>query len=166
MKGKSFTIKVSDLLNHLGHDSIVFSEKKTDLLPSLTAEGMRGVLHFHSVDGESVLVKLEDCEAEIQDVCDTCGRAFLRSVHVDVYSAKFTLRAQELDESTDEVLFLIDVKNETIDVEELLYQAIMLQEPFVKRCASCEKNLIEQETSDEISDDSADFGGTAEIRGL
>jgi uncharacterized metal-binding protein YceD (DUF177 family) len=134
MKGKSFEIKVSDLLHHLGTDSVEFEGKTTDLLPQLSSEGMSGTLSFSSVDGNSVLVSLQHFGCVLEDSCDSCGGPFLRNVHVENYVAKFTLDTQELADSSDEVLFLIDPKNETIDVEEMLYQAVLLQDPFVKRC--------------------------------
>ena len=115
-------------------------------------------MYFHSVDGESVLVSLEDCDCVLRDECDTCGAEFLRLIHVDTYSAKFTLRVQELEESLDEVLFLIDPKNETINVEEMLYQAVLLQEPFVKRCPKCGSDSSIGVSDGEGIEDETTFG--------
>jgi len=157
MKGKSFEIKVSDLLNHLGSDSVAFEEKSSALLPQLTKEGMSGVLFFRSVDEESILVSLEDFDCVLEEECDSCGTQFLRPLHVDQYQAKCTLNPKELEESTDEVLFLIDPKKETIDVEDMLYQAVLLQEPFVKRCPACEAALQDM-PSEEVSEGRNDLG--------
>lgn len=148
MKGKSFETKVSDLLNHLGADSIDFEGKSTELLPNLTEEGMGGTLDFHSIDGESVLVTLQDFSCSVIETCDICGAEFERAVFVPEYIAKFTLDPKELQESSDEVLFLIDAKSDTINVEDMLYQAAKLDEPFVKRCPICEKNLSTEEEED------------------
>jgi uncharacterized metal-binding protein YceD (DUF177 family) len=62
---------------------------------------------------------------------------FLRPVFVDVYQAKFVLHMKELEESWEEVVFPIDNKSDTIDIEEMLYQAVKLQEPFVIMCPEC-----------------------------
>jgi uncharacterized metal-binding protein YceD (DUF177 family) len=137
MKGKNFEIKISDLLNHLGSDSIEFSEMKTPLLPELREEGMSGILTLHSVDGKSVLVKVEDFSCSLTAVCESCGKEFVRPIEVEEYVAKFALDPKELEESDEEVLFLIDAKTGTIDVEEMLYQAVKLNDPFVVRCEEC-----------------------------
>ena len=148
MKGKSFELKVSDLLHHLGTDTIDFEEMKTSLVPSLTEEGMSGRLILHSLDGKSVLVSLEDFDCEVMDNCDHCESEFLRTVHIDEYVARFVFDAKELENSDEEVLFLIDTKSDTIDVEEMLYQAILLQEPFVKKCEICSSIIVDEEDSD------------------
>ena len=148
MKGKNFELKISDLLNHLGTDTIEFEGMKTRLVPNLMEEGMSGNLKLHSLDGESVLVTLEDFECGLADVCDSCGAEFLRNVCIEEYVARFALNAKELENSDEEVFFVIDKKSDTINVEEMLYQAILLQEPFVKKCATCASQPVENEEED------------------
>jgi len=138
MKGKSFEIKIADLLNHLGSDTLDFEGMQTSLLPHLTAEGMSGSLYIHSVDGKSVLVTLTDFSATVQEICDICGKTFLRPVQVEEYVVKFALDPQEFAESKEEVLLPIDMKSDAINVEEMLYQAVQLETPFVMKCADCE----------------------------
>jgi uncharacterized metal-binding protein YceD (DUF177 family) len=53
---------------------------------------------------------------------------------------------------TEEVLFFIDSKAETINIEDMVVQAILLDEPFVKRCDACIKRLAS------IEDDEDDLG--------
>ncbi|MDR0369081.1 MAG: hypothetical protein LBH96_00665 [Candidatus Peribacteria bacterium] len=165
MKGKSFEIKVSDLLHHLGSDRISFEKETSPLLPQLSNEGMNGVVSFHSIDGESILVTLQDFDCVVEEVCDSCESAFLRPLHIEEYPAKFTLNPKELEDSSDEVLFLIHPKNETINIEEMLYQAVLLQEPFVKRCPSCEESFSKKERDDEETDE-RNMGGRVQFRGL
>jgi uncharacterized metal-binding protein YceD (DUF177 family) len=43
---------------------------------------------------------------------------------------------------------LINLKDETINIEDMIVQAIVLNDPFVKRCEECEKRL-EKESEDE-----------------
>ncbi|MDR2415211.1 MAG: hypothetical protein LBD75_00950 [Candidatus Peribacteria bacterium] len=137
MKGKNFEIKIGDLLNHLGSDIIEFSEMKTTLLPHIIEKGISGVLKLYAIDGKSILVHLEDIKASLSDTCERCGKEFIHSLHIDRYEAKFTLDPKELEESDEEVLFLIEGKNATINIEEMLYQAVMIQKPFVIRCEKC-----------------------------
>jgi uncharacterized metal-binding protein YceD (DUF177 family) len=50
------------------------------------------------------------------------------------------------------VLFFIDEKTATINIEELIYQAIELETPFVLYCPDCAKNhenLSEDEEMEE-----------------
>jgi len=48
---------------------------------------------------------------------------------------------EEKEANSDEEVFLIDPKNETIDIHDMVVQAILLHEPVVKRCGPCEKKL-------------------------
>lgn len=41
-------------------------------------------------------------------------------------------------EDSEEDILLIDTKNGVIDLEELIYHAIKIQEPFVRYCEICE----------------------------
>ncbi|MDR0859545.1 MAG: hypothetical protein LBO09_00765 [Candidatus Peribacteria bacterium] len=148
MKGNSFEIKVADLLNHLGNDTLEFSEVQTSLLPSLTDKGLKGTLYLYSVDGKSVLVRMENLEGALQEVCENCGETFLRPIHVEEYTAKFTIDPASEEDSDEEAILPIDKKNATINIEELLYQAVKLQEPFVIKCEACEKLFPELDETD------------------
>ncbi|GHW02320.1 hypothetical protein AGMMS50249_1060 [candidate division SR1 bacterium] len=128
MKGK-FVLKIADLLRGIGKDEIVFDEN-----------GMQGVLELDGIDDRSVLIKLLDFKTESAETCDRCGKQFKRLVKIPEYIAKYTLDKTEFEESTEDVVFMIDSKNETIDVEELLYQASHLDDPFVIKCPDCEKS--------------------------
>ncbi|MDR3169095.1 MAG: hypothetical protein LBU27_05020 [Candidatus Peribacteria bacterium] len=108
MTENHFSIKVADLLNHLGSDTIEFSEIKTPLLPNLTVEGLKGTLYLHSVDGKSVLVRVERLEGAIQEICECCGAPFVRPFYIEVYTAKFTLDVDEEQDSAEEVFLPID----------------------------------------------------------
>jgi uncharacterized metal-binding protein YceD (DUF177 family) len=152
MTEHTFSIKIADLLNHLGSDTIEFSEIKTPLLPNLTVEGLKGTLYLHSVDGKSVLVRVESLEVASQEICESCGAAFVRPLHIQEYTAKFTLDVDEEQDSAEEVLLPIDRKNATITIEEMLYQAVKLQDPFVMRCAACE--TVDNDEEEELEESS------------
>ncbi|GHV24439.1 hypothetical protein FACS1894176_00810 [Bacteroidia bacterium] len=148
MKGKSFEIKVADLLNHLGNDTLDFSEVQTALLPNLTKEGLKGTFYLYSVDGKSVLVRMENLEGALQELCESCGETFICPIQVPEYTAKFTLDPSLEEDSDEESVLPIDKKNATINIEELLYQAVKLQEPFVIKCEACEKLTAESDEAD------------------
>jgi uncharacterized metal-binding protein YceD (DUF177 family) len=51
---------------------------------------------------------------------------------------------------TEEVIFYIDPKAETINIEDMVVQSILLNDPFVKRCEDCTKRLAS--TADDEDD--------------
>lgn len=136
MKGK-LTLKVSDLLRTIGSDELTFDQ-----------EGMKGILELDAVDGTSVLVKVKDFCSQVDAVCDRCQAPFLRIIQVPEYAAKYTLDQEEFQESEEEVLLMIDAKNETIDLQELFYQVSHVEDPFVLRCPECERFLATQGEED------------------
>ena len=148
MKGKNFEIKVADLLNHLGTDTISFEEVKTLLLPTLTENGICGDITLYAVNGESIFVKMENIEGEMGDICDICGESFVHQVKIAEYSAKFVFNPQELEWNSEEVVFPINPRSNTINMEEMLYQAILLQKPFVIKCPSCEAKVVDEDDED------------------
>ncbi len=121
-------------MRNIGSDEIVFDEG-----------GMKGVLELDAVDGKSVLVRVKEFEWEEEVICDRCERKFMREVKVPEYTAKYTLDRKEFEDSEEDVLFLIDARNETIDVKELFYQVSHSEDPFVTRCETCEMALENQE---------------------
>jgi uncharacterized metal-binding protein YceD (DUF177 family) len=63
------------------------------------------------------------------------------------------LNKDEINYANDEVLFFIDEKTATINIEELIYQAIELETPFVLYCPDCAKkheNLLEEDEESEF----------------
>lgn len=146
MKEKKFEIKISDLLHQLASDTLTFEDIFLDDLPNLIGTWISGTVELYSMDGESVFAKLTDVHAVMKATCDVCLQEYERTVDVDEYTAKFALNKEDFEESDEEVVFMIDPKNETIDLGEMIYQAIVLQDPFVFKCPSCE-------TKEVVSDD-------------
>ena len=145
MKGKIFEIKISDLLHQLGSDSIDFDHVFLENMKNISEEGISWTVEFYSMDGKSVFVKLLNLHAEIQEICDRCQTEYTRKIEVKEYSAKYTLDKKEFEESDEEVIFMIDEKKDTIDIEEMIYQAMNIDTPFVKNCEACEQKEIEDE---------------------
>jgi len=92
----------------------------------------------------------------LEDNCDICQKAYKRNVLSDIYKAKFIIPEyyKDDDNSTEEI-FLIDHKDETINVEDMIVQAVVLQEPIVRRCKNCEKKILESD--DVIEDEEVDY---------
>ncbi len=156
LKDKVFKIKIADLLNETGkQDQIVFEHKFSDQLPNLDDEGIAWTFTVQSLDNTSLLGTLTDVTARFHETCDSCGAAYMRSVDVPSYEARFVfedeVKKKEAPES-EEVLFFIDSKTETINIEDMVVQAILLNDPFVKRCDACTKRLAD------LDDDEDDLG--------
>lgn len=157
IRDKVFKIKIADLLNETGRqDEVVFEHKFSDQLPNLDDEGIAWAFTVQSLDNTSLLGTLHDVTANFHEVCDSCATAFVRSVHVPSYVARFTFeeevkKEKDISES-EEVLFYIDPKAETINIEDMVVQSILLNDPFVKRCKACTKRL------ESVSDDEEDLG--------
>lgn len=151
MKDQSFEIKVSDLLNQVAVDEISFENKRTNLIPNLTKDWISGKVRLSWIDDENVFVEIEELHCSLDEVCDYCTENFVRNIDVKWYSARFTLNKKEKDYANDEVLFFIDEKNVTINIEEMVYQAISLETPFVIYCQKCNDNHnLENADDDEI----------------
>lgn len=155
-KDKVFKIKIADLLNETGRqDEIVFEHKFSDQLPNLDVEGVTWTFTIQSLDATSLLGTLSDVQASFHEICDSCGASFIRSVHVPLYTGRFVFEdeiAKKEALESDEVLFYIDSKSETINIEDMVVQAILLDDPFVKRCTACTKRLAS------LDDDEEDLG--------
>ncbi len=157
IQDKVFKIKIADLLNETWReDQIVFEHKFSDQLPNLDDEGVAGTFTIQSLDNSSLLGTLSDVTARFHETCDSCGTTFLRSVEVPSYVARFVFEddvsKKKEEQESEEVLFYIDPKAETINIEDMVVQAIVLNDPFVKRCKDCTKRL------ESITDDEDDLG--------
>ena len=152
MKDQTFEIKVGDLLNQVAVDEISFEHKKTTLIPNLSEDWVTGKIRLSWIDDENVLLEIEELTCELNETCDYCNKSFKRKIEIHGYSSRFTLNKDEINYANDEVLFFIDEKTATINIEELIYQAIELETPFVLYCPDCAKdheNLSEDEEVEE-----------------
>jgi len=78
---------------------------------------------------------LHDVEAFVNDVSDLSSKEFERRMFCEKYSTKFVTEFTEEDDEKREIYdeeFPIDIKSETIDLEEAVTQALILKDPLVK----------------------------------
>jgi uncharacterized metal-binding protein YceD (DUF177 family) len=111
-----------------------------------------------------LLGTLADVSASFHETCDSCATSFVRPVDISLYTARFVFeddvaKKKEPTES-EEVVFYIDSKSETINIEDMVVQAILLNDPFVKRCEKCTKRL---EASNDDDEDFGEFVSTGNI---
>lgn len=80
----------------------------------------------------------------------------MRKVYVPSYAGRFIfeddVKKKEAPDS-EEVLFYIDPKAETINIEDIVVQSLLLNDPFVKRCDTCEKRLANMSDDEEDLDE-------------
>jgi hypothetical protein len=109
---------------------MTFSGLMLDTIPGLTADGIDGNLEIMAIYDDTILATL-DIQAAVEDISDISGVEFVRTVTVTDFQAEYFLpkKAKDLD-PTDE-FFVIDAVHMTIDVTDLLTQAILLQEPLL-----------------------------------
>lgn len=154
MKDQSFIIKIADLINQPWKKDEMFFEKKfTDQLPNLDKNWLTWSVLLQSLDKNSILVSLIDVKCIMDDICDICQKNYKREVLWELYNAKFILPEyyKDDDNSTEEI-FPIDHKDENINIEDMVVQDIILQEPIVRRCSDCEKKDTKDDNIQEDSD--------------
>ena len=135
MNHTGWQLKIADMLQTNVTDEIVIENQDLDMIAGLSEAGISAKIRLQSLWRDAIFAVIEELECEITETCDSCGKEYQRAVNVQDYSA-------------EEVL-LIDQRNGIIDLWELVYHAIRMQEPFVKRCPDCENK--------EISDDDQDL---------
>ncbi len=170
MKDNNFQIKVADLLKKVGKkDKIEFEKKMTDKLPNLTEEGISWSITLQSINDESVLASLNNVVCTVNDICDTCQTAYKRQVHGEEYTVKFVsaeaykeLEKKEEQEG-DEDVFPMEDTGDVINAEDMVVQWIVFQEPFVKRCPTCQKEYEKENQDDDSEDDLGYFESTSNI---
>ena len=144
MKHNWFEIKVSDILNSKITDTVSFENKLVPELKNLSKDWVSWEVTIQSLDEESLFVSL-DVECTLDEICDRCWAEFQREVKIEGYTAKYVVALDpSVKDDEDDILF-IDIKNGVIDIEELIYHAIQLEEPFVKHCKKCESENIDEE---------------------
>lgn len=147
MKKSKFIINVWDLLlSAWKRDEISFENEMIESLDALIKEWIKWKVIIQSFDQNSLLVTLQDISCTLHEICDRCTESYDRKVEVPEYSAKFQIEIDPDYEWDDEV-FLID-KNENIDIQDMIINAIKLQEPFTKLCEKCQA-LVDEDEEDE-----------------
>jgi len=156
IKDKVFKIKIADLLNETGRqDEIAFDHKFSDQLPNLDDQGISWNFTIQSLDNTSLLGTLTDVTATFHETCESCWSLFLRSVYIPSYIGRFVFEDQAKKEepsASEEVVFTIDAKVEIINIEDMVVQSVLLNDPFVKRCPACTKRLESVDDEDDLGE--------------
>lgn len=130
----SCVIKVSDLLRHpTSSDELSIVDCMIDTVPHLRSPGISALCRLQSTNDGIIAVTLSDIHAQIDDVCDMSGESYIRDVYIDFFEWRFSPEVDFRNDSDyvyeDDFAFLPD--GESIDIQDMLTQAIILQEPLV-----------------------------------
>ena len=163
MKNSKFIINVGDLLlSAWKKDEISFEKEMIPEIIWLTKDWISWKILIQSFNKESLLVTLEDANCTIKELCDRCTNKYERQVHIDSYSARFQVEVESNYDWDDEI-FPIE-SNETINVKDMIINAILLQEPFTKKCEKCIKQDEENWEDDDWNLDSFEWSGNINFR--
>ncbi len=139
-------LKVSDLLMESWKtDTIKIQNYKTDLLPNTTKDWINWEIFLQSLDSKTILCILKNFSANMEFISDLSLKNFEKKIECPDYQVRFLLDFDKNSENAFDSEFPIDPKNITIDLEEIVYQCIKLQEPPVL--------LAEWETLDKFEDE-------------
>ena len=162
---KETQIKIADLLLSVGSTDTV--SVKGVFIPRvvwLQEEGITLTVSLQSIDDRTVVAMIEKLHCLLDDVSDISWKPFVREITIFDYIGKFVLDDSNLVDDRDDPLFPIQWDH--IDMEEMIYQSIQLQEPLVKRTKK-EQELYDAKESTNMDDD-ADVdewvGGVVTIR--
>lgn len=145
-----FKIKVSDLLLNPGQkDETLFKNKRVKSITNISKEGISGKVILQSLDTKTISAKIKDLKWKMSHTCDICWKLFDKDFIVDNYETTFVLPEihHDMTEKIHDEEFLINTKDESIDLEEVITHAIWETRPIVEKCESCVK-----QNKDEIDD--------------
>lgn len=132
----TFVIKISDLLKNIWtSDVIEFAWVISNKIHWLTEEWISGEVHLQAMNDRTIFVTLRFIEATLEDISDVSLKPFLRDIYVDEFTAKYVTEFEDEEDIDREIFdeeFLIDKKSETIDLEDMVVQAIELEAPVTK----------------------------------
>lgn len=164
--GQSTRIKVSDLLLNVWRiDEVAFSWLMMDSIVWLGSQWISWKLLLQSIDNSTIIATLQDITCFIHEESDISGVVYIRNVLPSAFSAYFVIdpTSQTYNEEDDSPIFPIDPKSVTIDAEEMIYQSIVLDTPFVKRTPEEEALYVLAEPDDLDAFDN-DAGGQIVFR--
>lgn len=160
MKHSNLTVKISDLLKKPWKaDTLKLEKIKLSELSYLSDEGISFDLELRSMNDNAIYVAMEDITYKENLACDICEKKYKKSRDISKYTAKFII--SEDQEQDDDVIFYIN-EDQTIDLKEMLTQAIILEQEVANHCPNCEKKL-EKEWDD---DESEYFESNSNVRFL
>lgn len=135
MKDTGFLIKVWDLLRNVwSKDEVYFEWKTTQKIENL-AWKISWKVKLQSFNDTTILVVL-DLKTSLNQTCDFWWEEFVQDVEIKDIQAQYMLpiSLEHWDEKIHDEEYVIDPSFETIDLEELIVQSILLEQNIVNVC--------------------------------
>jgi len=137
MKNYNWKIKVADLLYNIwSTDNIKFEKKflKEDLW--IWKEGIKWKIFLQWLNHNEILLKIINLSFSVSYICDKCLNTYVVDYKIkNEKEVKFVNPEKiEITEEIHDILFPIDMKSQTIDIEELIEIIVKNQEPIIKNC--------------------------------
>ena len=163
MKDYKWKVKVSDLLNNPGTQDEFSVENKfiktEDFV--LDKKWIKGKVEVISLNPHEIKLKIKELEFTLIYKCDFCLGEYTQDFKLENLDDVLFVNSDEikLEEKIHDDIFEIDMKNQQIDLSELVEMIVKLQEPFVKKCEKCKssKNSSDSKSQEEISSYKIDF---------
>lgn len=166
MKDYWFKIKVSDLLlNPWKSDIISFEKKYINIENELKDCEIQWTVEIQSLDHKTIWVTIKTLNTSIKKICEICWKDYILKVVVTEYFTKFVTPEVHTNpwEKIHDEEFLIEQKDESIDLQDMICQSILVQYPLVFKCEDCVKINVENENEEEL-EINYDFESTNTIK--
>lgn len=152
MKDYWWKIKVSDLINNPWRkDFIEFENKYLSTIPWYENIWFSGKVELQSLSETSIIATIIELKTTYSHACDKCWNNFDIDFETSNYETKFEMNKSDIAEwEYIEEDNIISEKDESIDVENIIFQAFFIQQPLVYICQECEPKY---EHSEEVIDD-------------
>lgn len=140
MKDYKFSIKVSDLLKHSWtRDTIQLHNKFSTILPQVTDEWISANVELLWLDEKTLLLTILKANATIINTCDRCWKEYKETLSINNIEVKCFLEEERpYTYSTDDDILLITKKDETINLEEVIVESLVLQRTVKSLCSECQ----------------------------
>ena len=136
MKDYSWNIKISDLLNNPWEtDEIKFKEKYLKNI-EIQKPWISWEIFLQWLNHNEILVKLNNIKFTIKYICDKCLQEYPKNYHLENEETVKFVNPQEIkiEEKIYDNIFPIDIKNQIINIENIIEILVKNEEPIVKNC--------------------------------
>lgn len=144
MKDYSWNIKIADLLNNPWEsDKVNFKNKYLKNI-KIQEPWISWKVFLQWLNYDEILVSLEDIKFTVEYVCDKCLNKYKQTFNIKKEeNIKFVNTEKiKIEEKIYDDTFPINMKNMTINLEELIEIIVKNQEPIVKNCWKCENEKL------------------------
>lgn len=133
MNKTPFIINIGDLLRiPWSKDTYTLTSVMTDHIPGLTSDGITVKISLQTLNSSTLLISIITLYATIHELCDKSWEMYNRVVSDTSFEWRFVTADQRIHEDPlDDDVYNIDPKNETINIEDFIVQAVLFQEPLV-----------------------------------